>query len=189
MKMRKGVLRKCCDNVFQCLVQRGTEVKIDTPIEQVVRPSADGAKSIRISLYSTAVLNPLLVKPSVCKLEGELIVPMPVGDDMNRSVLLSFNFGGTELTVRGVDEKSLETREVTVTFGNHLPDTLIPPEDDEQKDDAHDLDEKEEDSDSEDDDDNGDDRQLKGADPSVQSSGHSKVVDNSSSFCCLVAAF
>ena len=76
-RTQRGVPIKCCNNAFEAFVKRGTEVKIAEPIEHTVNPSSDGQKSVRVTIYSTDALNPLLAKDGVCKEEGTVLVNMP----------------------------------------------------------------------------------------------------------------
>lgn len=100
-------------NVFSKHVTKGDDLVLEEAQEKKTYfPIYPDQKSVQFSVYTSTKENPKYVDEEGCKNLGSFDVKIPdTTDGTDRKVLVKFIFGGTEIKVQGVDEKTNEVTE------------------------------------------------------------------------------
>ncbi|XP_061173861.1 heat shock 70 kDa protein 12A-like [Saccostrea echinata] len=107
-----------CKDVFDLHVKRGKIISIhQPPVKKSYVPLYPEQSSAAIRVYASKGSVPQYTDEENCKYLGVLTVNMPnVEKGLDRKVSALLRFGGTELTVEGIDETSGEKVELQLDF-------------------------------------------------------------------------
>lgn len=115
----KGV--KYEKDVFSKHVTKGDELVLDVAQEEkTYSPIYPDQKSVQFSVYTSPNENPKYIDEEGCKKLGSFDVKIPdTTDGTDRKVVVKFIFGGTEIKVQGVDEKTGKITELKFDFSEN----------------------------------------------------------------------
>ena len=97
-----------CKDIFSKYVQAGQVVKVGEPqTQKLYRPAKDSQKKMFLAIYASELPDPEFVTDPGCTRIGTITVDMPNSkEDLEREVLVTFSFSGTELIVTAKDTTS-----------------------------------------------------------------------------------
>lgn len=104
-------------DVFHKHVTKGDTLKIgEAQHEKAYSPVYKEQDSIRFYIYSSPREDPKYVNEAGCNYLGFITVDIPnIREGLDRRVLVRFIFGGTEIRVEGVNEKTKKVTTYTIT--------------------------------------------------------------------------
>ena len=109
---------RCCGGIFKCLVKQGEIIKHNELRTHRTRPTAADKKESHFQILCKDGLPDTPVQytdiPEM-KPVGKLVLDKP-GHGIDRTTVISFRFGGTEIEVEARDEKSGKQASATIDF-------------------------------------------------------------------------
>ncbi|KAL3857838.1 hypothetical protein ACJMK2_012468 [Sinanodonta woodiana] len=115
--------RTYAKDVFSIHVKSGETVSIgETRLLVEYVPVYPNQTSVRINVYQSTEKEPMYVTDPSCKKLCYLDVPLlePINVDQNKKVEVSMVYGGTELTVEGVDKAFDIPYKITIKFPHEI---------------------------------------------------------------------
>jgi hypothetical protein len=104
-----------CTGVFEKLITIGDMVKVDQKVEKEVFASTADMTKMTLNIYRTREPNPQFITDKGCELFGEMMVEMPsTKGGQERKVMVSLQFGETEILFSGQDQTSTRRCELTL---------------------------------------------------------------------------
>ncbi|XP_062611441.1 heat shock 70 kDa protein 12A-like [Saccostrea cucullata] len=106
-----------CKDMFDIHVQKGDTVHIDETTDKTYYPLYDDQTAVNFRVFTCTHRDPMYTDDEGCKEIGSLTVPMPdTCGGTNRMVKAKFHFGGTKITVEGIDQMSKTSVDVKIDF-------------------------------------------------------------------------
>ncbi|XP_045203853.2 heat shock 70 kDa protein 12B-like [Mercenaria mercenaria] len=107
-----------CDDIFNKHVTVGQSVKTDEPQKTVTYiPLYTNQKSVEIAIYASELSDPIYTTDKGCHIIGTVRLQLTETDNVcDDNILVSFAFGGTEIVVTAVEEKTGRKVKANVNF-------------------------------------------------------------------------
>lgn len=104
--------------VFSKHVTKGANLELDrVQHEMVYLPLLENQKTIRFRVYTSSLENPKYVDDPECRPLGYINVDIPdTSEGLNRKVRVRFMFGGTEIKVEGVNDRTGDVTSVKFDY-------------------------------------------------------------------------
>lgn len=116
-KKRKVDDASYCVGLFEKMVAIGDSVDVGKSVEKEVYASSREMKSMVLEFYQSDSKDPKFVTDPGCECIGKLSVEMPdLSGGTERTVMVSINFGETEIAVCGVDKTTGKKQETTLNL-------------------------------------------------------------------------
>jgi hypothetical protein len=118
-QQRKEVMNEeeYCTGIFDIHVESGKLVHYNEWTEQTYYPIYENQTSMKLQVFTCDHGDPKYIDDDGCSEIGSLTVPMPnTTGGTSRRVKAKIQFGGTKITVEGIDETSGESVDVRFDF-------------------------------------------------------------------------
>ncbi|XP_061194704.1 heat shock 70 kDa protein 12A-like [Saccostrea echinata] len=106
-----------CKDKFDIHVRKGDTIHVDETTDETYYPIYEDQTSVNFRVFTCNHVDPEYIDDEGCKEIGSLTVPMPdTSGGTSRKVKAKFKFGGTKITVEGIDETSKTSVDIKIDF-------------------------------------------------------------------------
>lgn len=105
-----------CDSEFKTILEKDTEVPIDTIIRESYETFYPFQQAMFIEIFCTREENPKFVDEDGMRSLGKMMINIPKPSQENRDVDLEYHFGNTELKLKAIDRQSKEECETSLNL-------------------------------------------------------------------------
>ncbi|XP_062593151.1 heat shock 70 kDa protein 12A-like [Saccostrea cucullata] len=106
-----------CKDKFDIHVRKGDTIHVNETTDKTYNPVYEDQTAVEFRVFTCTHRDPMYIDEEGCKEIGSLSVPMPdTSGGTNRKVKAKFHFGGTKITVEGIDETSNTSVDIKIDF-------------------------------------------------------------------------
>lgn len=104
-----------CTQVFEKMVTIGDQIGVNEKVEKEVKASTPGMRRMKINIYKSKDPSPLFITDYGCELFAEMTIEMPdTKGGVDRAVIISIQFGKTEITISAKDKTTGQAKMITI---------------------------------------------------------------------------
>lgn len=102
-----------CTQVFEKMITIGKQIGVNEKVEKEFKASTPGMRRMKINIYKSKDPNPVFITDEGCELFAEMTIEMPdTKGGMDRAVIISIQFGKTEITISARDKTTGQGKKI-----------------------------------------------------------------------------
>lgn len=102
-----------CTQVFEKMIKIGDQIGVNEKVEKEFKASTPGMRRMKINIYKSKDPNPVFITDEGCELFAEMTIEMPdTKGGMDRAVIISIQFGKTEITISAKDKTTGQGKKI-----------------------------------------------------------------------------